>query len=119
MHKIELIPAKLSDYPIIKNLARFYVYDMNQYMDWKTPEDGLFKCFSLKKYWKNDSSYPFLIRINNELAGFVIINKKGCESCVDYNIAQFFIVRKFSGKGLGREVAFQCFNQFHVVALNR
>jgi len=115
-NKIQLIPASLKDYPVIQNMGRFYVYDMSEYLgekeNWKMPEDGLYECIDFKKYWQTDGAFSFLIRYENELAGFVIIDKKGSESKIDFNMAQFFVLRKFKNKGLGRSVAYQCFDKF-------
>lgn len=114
--KIKLIPAALKDYPVIQNMGLFYVYDMSEYLGdedgWQIPEDGLYECIDFKKYWQTDDSFPFLVRHENELAGFVIIDKKGSEAEIDFNVAQFFILRKFKGKGIGRYVAYQCFDKF-------
>ena len=114
--KIQLIPASLKDHPVIQNMGRFYVYDMGEYMgsekEWQIPEDGLYECIDFKKYWKTDDAFPFLIRYENELAGFVIVDKKGSDSAIDFNMAQFFILRKFKNKGFGRSVAYQCFDKF-------
>lgn len=114
--KIELIPATLEDYPIIQNLGRFYVYDMSEYIGneegWEIPEDGLYECIDFKKYWKDKNSFPFIIRYKNELAGFAIVDKKGSDAGVEFNMAQFFIARKFKSKGIGRYVAAQCFKNF-------
>ena len=41
-----------------------------------------------------------------------LINKVGSTPDVDWNIGEFFIVSKFQGKGIGRHVAEQVFNQF-------
>jgi predicted acetyltransferase len=51
-------------------------------------------------------------RKDDELVGFVLINKVGSTSDVDWNIGEFFIVSKFQGKGIGRHVAEQVFKQF-------
>lgn len=113
---IKLIAASLDDYSTIQNMARFYVYDMSEYLGndkgWECPETGLYECIDFKKYWETADTFPFLIRYQNELAGFVIIDKKGSESTVDFNVAQFFILRKFKKKGIGKYVAHQCFDQF-------
>lgn len=115
-NKIALIPATIKEYPTIQNMARFFVYDMSEYSGsekgWELPEDGLYECIDFKKYWETDAAFPFLIRYDNELAGFVIIDKKGSDSSIDFNVAQFFILRKFKNKGIGRYVAQQCFDKF-------
>jgi ribosomal-protein-alanine N-acetyltransferase len=114
--KIKLMPASLDDYPVIQNLGRFYAYDMSEYLGyeagWEMPEDGLYECIDLKKYWELEDSYPFLVRYENELAGFVIIDKKGSDPSVNFNVAQFFVLRKFKRKGIGRYVAEKCFDKF-------
>ena len=114
--KIKLIPASLDEYPIIQNMGRFYVYDMSEYLGkepgWEMPEDGLYECIDFKKYWQTEHNYPFLIRYENELAGFVIVDKKGSTPDVDFNMAQFFILRKFKNKGIGQYVAQECFKKF-------
>lgn len=114
--KLELVPATIDDHPTIQNMGRFYVYDMTEYMgddeDWKIPENGLFECIDFRKYWTQPDTFPFIVRKNKEIAGFVIIDKKGSENQVDFNMAQFFILRKFKKKGIGRGLAYQCFNRF-------
>lgn len=79
---------------------------------WEFAEDGLYECIDFKKYWEDKDSFPFLIRYDNELVGFVIVDKKGSDSTVDFNMAQFFIARKFTHKGIGRHVAEHCFKKF-------
>ncbi len=115
-NKIKLILASLADYPIIQNMGRFYVYDMSQYMGgeegWAIPENGLYECIDFKKYWEDDNTFPFLVHVDGELAGFVIVDKKGSNSKIDFNIAQFFILRKFKNRGIGRQVAKMCFDKF-------
>lgn len=115
--QIKLIPATFNDYPTIQNMGRFYVYDMCEYMGkdegWEIPEDGLYECIDFKKYWETDNAFPFLIHYKNEIAGFVIVDKKGSVPEVEFNMAQFFILRKFKGKGVGRYVAQQYFDKFH------
>lgn len=114
--KIQLIPATLNDYPIIQNLARFYAYDMSEYWrggpGWEVPENGLYECIDFRKYWDDPSAFPFLIRYDGELAGFAIISKSGSEPSIDFIMAQFFIMRKFKRQGIGRQVAYKCFDRF-------
>ncbi len=116
MKNIQLIPASIKDYPVIQNMARFYVYDMSEYLGhekgWEMPENGLYECIDFKKYWEDPDAHPFLIRIDQEIAGFVIIDKKGSRPDIDFNMAQFFIVRKFKHQGIGRYVATYCFDRF-------
>lgn len=114
--KFMLLPASQEDYNVIQNMARFYVYDMTEYMGfepgWEIPENGLYECIDFKKYWSDKDAFPFLIRYKNELVGFVVVDKKGSDEQVNYNMAQFFILRKFKSKGVGTYIATECFNKF-------
>lgn len=113
---ITITPAALADHSTIQNMGRFYVYDMSEYLGhlegWEMPEDGLYECIDFKKYFEQKDSYPFLVRKGKELAGFVIIDKKGSDDNIDFNMAQFFILRKFKGCGVGKYVAQTCFDKF-------
>lgn len=114
--QITIVKAGQEDKDTIQNLGRFYAYEMYRYCgflpNWETPASGLFECFDLSQYFEKPDRYPFLIQVDGELAGFVLINKIGSSSDVDWNIGEFFITSKFQGKGVGRFVAELVFNQF-------
>lgn len=113
--EIDITEASEPDKEIIQNLSCFYVYDMSRYCGflpgWKTPRDGHFTCFDLSSYWEEEDRYPFLIHIDNELAGFALIHKEGSVKAVDWVMGEFFIVAKFQGKGIGRQIACEIFTQ--------
>lgn len=115
--KINIISASKEMIPIVQNMARFYAYDLSkscgfyELYNWSFPENGLYESLDVSKYWK-PNCYPFIIRIDDELAGFVLINKVGSIPSVDWNMGEFFIVGKFQGKGIGKQVAFEIFNKF-------
>lgn len=113
---ITLVPASKEDKTIIQNLGRFYVYEMSRYCGflptWEVPSNGLFECVDLSSYCEKPDRHAFLIKVDDELAGFVLINKVGSSPDVDWNIGEFFIVSKFQGKGVGHYVAKRVFNQF-------
>lgn len=113
--KIELIPATDEQKSIVQNMARFYVYDMSKYCghnpNWEFPENGLYEAFDLAHFWE-PGKFPFIIRINDELGGFALINNMGSTPDVNWDLGEFFVVGKFQRKGIGRQVAIKIFNQF-------
>lgn len=113
LNQITLHPASMDHYPIIQNMATYYSYDMSQYMGWAQDNDGKQSVgMDYKKYWQTKNTFPFIIKLEDELVGFVIIDNNVSDPSNDFNIAQFFILRKFKGKGIGRYIAFQCFDKF-------
>ncbi|HAT7072932.1 TPA: GNAT family N-acetyltransferase [Legionella pneumophila] len=110
-HNIKIVPASLTNYPTIQNMARFYVYDRTAYMGWECPENGLFECIDFKHYFETPDEEASLIIVNNEIAGFVLLDKIPVLDPVDWNMGEFFVLAKFQGKGIANLVAQQIFNE--------
>lgn len=114
--EIKMVLATIEQKPIIKNLARFYVYEFSRYSGEDIPEDGLFvaseTCFNFSDYWSKAGHYPFVIFVKNKLAGFILINKKSRSSDIDWHLAEFYIIAKFQRKGIGRKVAITLLSKF-------
>ena len=113
LNEIKLLPASLDEYQVIQNMASYYAYDLSEYMGWAQEKDGTQNIgMDYIKYWQEENTFPFIIKHQDELVGFVIVDKKVSNPVNDYNMAHFFILRQFKGKGIGRHIAYQCFNQF-------
>lgn len=101
--EVSLKRIELNDRHILENLFPYYVYDMSEYMGWSPNSDGLytFKPASLDPYWAKADHVPYFIFFDGELAGFVLLRGYPNQSEV-YDIEQFFVLRKFKGKGVGK-----------------
>ncbi|KKD01805.1 acetyltransferase [Photobacterium halotolerans] len=90
---------------ILENLFSYYVYDMSEFMGWGPNSDGLFTFNpeTLDSYWKETSHVPYFIYIDKEIAGFALVRHYPIEPEV-FDIDQFFVLRKFKGKGIGKKV---------------
>jgi predicted acetyltransferase len=108
---IRLLPATIADYPIIQNMARFYVYDRTAHMGWECPENGLFECIDFKHYFENHGEKAFLIRVSDEIAGFALLDKMPLLEPVDWNMGEFFVLAKFQGQGVASTVAQKIFKE--------
>lgn len=108
---VRLLPATISNYPTIQNMARFYVYDRTAYMGWECPESGLFECIDFKHYFENSDEKAFLIKVSYEIAGFVLLDKMHLLEPVDWNMGEFFVLAKFQGKGIASIVAREIFKE--------
>lgn len=104
-----LLPATLQDHLVIQNMARFYVYEMAgecglQSDGWALPTDGLYEAFDFKPYLESSNRNAYLIKVNNELAGFVLINNEGLLSETEWNMGEFFVIRRFQGRNIGHQI---------------
>lgn len=109
---VKLIPTTITDYPTVQNMARFYVYDRTKYMDWECPETGLYECIDFKHYFETPGEHAYLIRVNDELAGFVLLDQMQLTEPCDWNMGEFFIVAKFQSHGVGSQITREIFRLY-------
>jgi len=101
-----MVSLELTDDRIkIANLFNYYVYDMSEFTGWSPGGSGLFvddpEQITIHEYWQNEYYFPYVIKVDDELAGFALVRMLNEKDCFD--IGQFFVLRKFKGKGIGRE----------------
>ena len=65
-----------------------------------------------KRWPGNCQGHPFMIRVDGKVAGFAMIKQFDEAHNVDYDVGEFFVVRKYRGKGVGKTVAYNLFDRF-------
>lgn len=101
---MELVPATLSDKPLLKNLYSLYLHDLSAFSHTLKPcADGSFEFDSFDKIWTREGINPYLLKENDELVGFVLLLEKPFTKRVDFCINDLFIYSRFRGKGLAEE----------------
>lgn len=122
--RVELVKAGGSGFDVVRNLFPLYVHDLSEFMGWDVPETGLFVAGDLVvQYWGGKpadprlhwadglSGFPFLVRVDGKIGGFALIREIGKDP-PSYDVGEFFILRKFRGKGVGKEAAHRAFDMF-------
>ncbi|MEH7438212.1 GNAT family N-acetyltransferase [Neobacillus drentensis] len=108
---IELVRVSKEEENILHNLMQFYIYEFTQYISTITlEENGLYKPFDLTPYWSSPNLHPFFIKKENELIGFALV--ESATETEPNTILEFFIIRKYNGKGFGKLAATKLFNIF-------
>lgn len=111
--KIEVLEASINDKLIIRNMMELYEYDLSEYEDSDLNEHGLYDYKYIDNYWTEEKRYPFIVKVNDKLAGFVLAGIYGGVTSypTDYSIAEFFILKKYRKNGVGKTVAFEVFDK--------
>lgn len=110
---VTLHQATRDDLPVVKNLVPYYIYDMSEHMGWRCRADGRFDgCNGIETYWSEAGKHAFMLRHGQEWAGFALVRGNHEQPDIDYSIAEFFVLRKFRGQGVGERVAGQLFDRF-------
>jgi predicted acetyltransferase len=109
MTPIQLESATVADLATLGNLMQLYVHDLSALFDHvEIGEDGRFGYPELPSYVSGGSQrFAFLLRAEGRLAGFVLA-RHGSPASDDptaLDIAEFFVLRKFRARGIGRAAA--------------
>ena len=111
---IKLIEVKESEKSVLRQLLELYSYDFSEFDDADVNDYGYFGYTYLDYYWTEDTRHPFFIRVNGTLAGFVLISDYTYKINLGdaKSVSEFFVMRKYRRKGIGKIVAFQVFDKF-------
>jgi predicted acetyltransferase len=110
----EILLAAKEEMPIVANLFELYAYDFSEFHSVEPGADGRFGYPDLPLYWSEPGRYPFLIRVGGKLAGFVLVHKTSQRSGdnATWDMAEFFVLRAYRRRGVGREAAHKVWRQF-------
>jgi predicted acetyltransferase len=111
---IEITPATVVERPILRNLMELYQYDFSEFDGADLSPMGLYDYPYLDYYWVEPERTPFLVRVDSNLAGFVLVTRYNYLTGLKdtWVMAEFFILRKYRHQGIGEYVARSIFKQF-------
>jgi len=111
---ISLDPASATERPVLENLFQLYAYDWSELGWLDVGRDGRFAAPSLAAYWQADDRHPFLIRVDGQLAGFLLVAARSrlTGTIGVFDMAEFFVMRKYRRRGVGFAAAAAAFDRF-------
>lgn len=106
--------AATTERPLLEGLMQFYQYDFSE-LD---PEGSAAFAFDVRgqfepykplpEYWREEGRVPLVIRVDGEAAGFALVNRHShLGGTPDWNMAEFFVARKFRRRGVATEAVRQ------------
>lgn len=107
-------PAARAEEPCLRALFELYVYDFSELLGLDLGDDGRFVVPSLAAYWEDARRHAFLVRVDGKLAGFALV-ARGSRLGDDpdaYDMAEFFVVRRYRRRGVGERAAADIFARF-------
>ena len=90
-----------------------YAHDFSEFHEIELGADGRFGYKHLPLYWREPNRRPFLVKVDGKLAGLVLV-KRGSELSGDetvWDVAEFFVVRRYRRRGIGTYVAHAVWRQ--------
>ncbi len=112
--RVEVVAARPEEAPIVANLMNLYLYEFSDVDERDIGADARFHYPALPGYWIKEGRYPFLIRLERRPAGFALVAKRSVfdPGADGYEMVEFFVLRRFRRRGVGREAAWLLFDRF-------
>ena len=112
---VDLIEVTKKEKAVLFNLFEKYSYEFSQWVKTDVDDNGLYNYEWLDYYFTEGNRYPYLIKIDDRLAGFVMISDypEVPEETTDFCISEFFIMHKYRRSGYGRNAVFQVLDKHH------
>lgn len=109
-----LVAATREQEPILANLLELYSHDFSEFHHIELKPDGRFGYANLPLYWREPGRHPFLVRLNSNIIGFVLVKRGSQISDSDaiWDMAEFFVVRGHRRRGIGTEIAREVWKRF-------
>ena len=112
---LEISLAAPAERPLLANLLEKYLYEFSQWEKTDVGPEGLYGYEWLDYYFTQERRYPYLLRVDGKLAGFVLVNDypEVPDAKTDFCISEFFIMHKYRRQGHGRAAVFHVLDQHH------
>jgi len=111
---VELVRAAKEDAPVLRRLLQYYVYDFSELVGLDVSDDGRFTTPPLDAYWEDAWRHPFLARVDGKHAGFALVHQRSrvTPDASTWDVAEFFVMRKYRRRGVGAALATRVFDTF-------
>ena len=106
--------AQRSDAPLLENLFQFYRYDFAELIGGDVGHDGRFSLPPLSAYWQDSWRHPHIVRVDGQIAGFAFVQQRSriTQASDVWDVAEFFVMRRYRRQGVGSDAALHLFEQF-------
>lgn len=112
--KVELKRIRKEEKSTLWRLLQLYLYDFTEVEPCDIGEDGEFNYPYFDNYWSDSDRHPFYIMVDGKIAGFVLIGGWTVlpENEEAISIAEFFVMRVYRRRGVGKLAATKAFEMF-------
>lgn len=107
MVKIEKV--KNEERMILEKMLQLYLHDISLYfpMDFNS-RTGEYAYDSLDTYFSDDSNFSYFIKIENEIAGFILVDTNNNDNVIQ----EMFVMNNYKSKGVGEEAVTLVLNKY-------
>jgi len=115
---VTAVEAPAAQRLVLDRLLQLYKYDFSEFAPIGSPHgevdaEGRFTYPSLESYWQDSGRIPLLIRADDHIAGFALVNQWCALGLpLDHAVAEFFVLRKYRRARIGTRAAMLIFRRY-------
>jgi len=112
---VDLEPVPQDRAPVLANLLELYIHDLSVVFPLEPDANGRFGYENLPRYWTEpETRFPFFITTGGRIVGFVLATRGSPATTdpTDFDVAEFFVLRRHRRSGIGRNAAFALWRRF-------
>jgi predicted acetyltransferase len=96
---------------LLRNLFEHYIHDMSEWFDVDTKADGSYS-YDTSTIWRNGSR-AYVAKVDDSIAGFALVGSaiEWLGDAGSYDVHEFFVMRRFRGRGHGQRMAALVWNE--------
>ena len=102
--EVEVVEALDDDRTVVRRLLQLYHYDFSEFDGGDVNPHGEYLHRYFDEYWTDSDRKAFLFRVEGALAGLALVF-----TGEPHDIAEFFVMRKYRGRGVGAQAAASLF----------
>lgn len=117
--KTEMVLLPYEEKTVLYHLIQLYRYDSSEFDGHVLNPHGLYLYKYFDHQWTDEYRRPFIVKVDGEVAGFVLLILDLPKEYTKWSTAEktniisdFFIMRKYRRKGVGKTVAYEIFERF-------
>src|SRR5262245_30816850 len=111
---VSLLAAEPDKAPLFAHLVQLYAYDFSEVTGDDVDAEGRFRAPSIDRWWAEPWWRPFLVRAGDACAGFAVVSARSrlVAGLERWDVAEFFVLRKYRRAGVGTRAATLAFDSF-------
>lgn len=115
MSAVTLKEVLQTEKTILKNLYSLYLHDLSNFTSMiEIGANGSFEFEGLEKFWGVDGLSPYFIQLDDSIIGFILLLERPfLKKEYDLGVNDIFILNKYRGKGIGKQVIKKIFQERH------
>lgn len=102
---IELVLVEKEEKEVLNRLIQDYEREL---LKVEEPEEYKY----LDSYWEKENRFPYFIKVDEKIAGFVLVNDYNLVNKNGKNVSEFYVKKEFRKNGIGKMTATKVFNLF-------